>query len=178
MSRQRSPSNRPKAPHPRRESAWGPGLAWGDPAEPKANQVRSEHVKDFGGAECEGGSIAAASNRRALPRVGVDLEVSLGTDASHFTARCVNLSPGGLLISTFRRLEPGFVLSVEFDLPASRVVAEGVVRWSREATDLAMPGYGVAFTELTRFDRTLIESFCAELAPEAYRGFFERRLAG
>ena len=43
-----------------------------------------------------------------------------------------------------------------------------------------MPGYGIAFTELTRFDRTLIEAFCATHAPDAYPAFpvSARRFAG
>jgi hypothetical protein len=82
-------------------------------------------------------------------------------------------------VSTYRALSLGATLSVEFDLPAARVVAQGEVVWSREASPGSMPGYGIAFTELSRFDRTLIESYCARLAPEAYPQHApERRLAG
>jgi len=136
------------------------------------------------GEELQGGQRESATlrtaNRRTFLRVDVDLEVSLGVEAGHFTAQCANLCPGGVLISTFRTLRPGSAVSVEFDLPASRVVTQGVVLWSREATRRSRPGYGIAFTELTRFDRTLIEAFCTALAPDAYARISapDQRIAG
>jgi uncharacterized protein (TIGR02266 family) len=111
-------------------------------------------------------------------RVRAQLDISLGADSHFFSASSVNLSPGGLHVSTYRALSRGMKLSVEFDLPAARVVAQGEVVWSREATGGLMPGYGIAFTELSRFDRTLIESFCSRLAPEAYPPVSSRRMAG
>jgi uncharacterized protein (TIGR02266 family) len=102
----------------------------------------------------------SAHDRRIHPRVHVAFDVSLGSESHYFSAPCADLSPGGLFVSTYRVLVPGAELSVEFDLPASRVVAKGRVRWVREAADGASPGYGIAFTQLSRFDRTLIETFC------------------
>ncbi len=132
---------------------------------------RVPHLRDSG--------LVPVGERRSLFRVRAELEVSLGADSHFFTASSVNLSPGGLLVSTYRALSRGMHLSVEFDLPASRVVAQGEVVWSREASRGSMPGYGIAFTDLSRFDRTLIESYCARLAPEAYPQHAPvRRLAG
>jgi uncharacterized protein (TIGR02266 family) len=130
-----------------------------------------------------------AGERRTFFRVRTALDVSIEAESHVFTATSVNLSPGGLLVSTYRALPRGLVISVEFDLPASRVMAEAVVSWSCEAREGRLPGYGIAFTDLSRFDRTLIESFCARLAPEAYprlgvardgrdSGALDRRLAG
>jgi uncharacterized protein (TIGR02266 family) len=124
--------------------------------------------------------------RRSFFRVRTEMEVSIEADSHVFTATSVNLSPGGMLVSTYRSLPRGLVVSVEFDLPASRVVAEAVVSWSCGSSEGRLPGYGIAFTDLSRFDRTLIESYCARLAPEAYPrlstvrelGAFDRRLAG
>jgi PilZ domain len=124
--------------------------------------------------------------RRGFFRVRAELDLSISADTHVFTAALVNLSPGGLLVSTYRALPRGIVVGVEFDLPASRVVAQGIVCWSCEASAGRVPGYGIAFKDLTRFDRTLIESFCARLAPEAYPRFASsrpprvegRRLAG
>lgn len=145
---------------------------------PAAREGHSQDEADVH-AERESGTMRV-NNRRVFVRVNVDLEVSLGVDTNYFTARCVNLCPGGLLISTFHAFERGFDLSIEFELPASRVVAQGILLWAREATDESGPCYGIAFTELARFDRTLIEAFCATLAPDAYPRFptSTRRLAG
>jgi uncharacterized protein (TIGR02266 family) len=130
-------------------------------------------------------SEVRVGERRLFFRVRTDLEITIVADSHAFTARSVNLSPGGLLVSTYRALAEGLVVGVEFDLPASRVIAQASVVWSCEAGGGRLPGYGIEFTELTRFDRTLIESFCARLAPEAYPRFassppsgLDRRLAG
>jgi hypothetical protein len=124
------------------------------------------------GAECRDGHDG---ERRNFFRVRAELDVSISADTHVFTAMSVNLCPGGLLVSTYRALPHGIVVGVEFDLPASRVVAQAMVRWSFEGSVGRVPGYGIAFTDLTRFDRTLIESFCARLAPEAYPRFASSR---
>jgi hypothetical protein len=175
MKPKRSVFDRPST-DPSREN--GPGLA-------RAKDVGGERVlgRDLPDDEAvhadrESGSMRVGE-RRSFLRVAVDLEVSLGAETGPFTARSVNLCPSGLLVSSFRVLDLGLPLSVEFDLPASKVVTQGVVLWSRDATFWSIPCYGIAFTELTRFDRTLILAFCASLAPDAYPGFSsDRRLAG
>jgi uncharacterized protein (TIGR02266 family) len=159
MDRRPSLSERPTVPCPPRSDA----LLKAD--------VKGDRVRESG--------RVLVGERRSLFRVRTELDISLGADSHFFTAGSVNMSPGGLLVSTYRALSRGTVLSVEFDLPASRVVAQGEVVWTREASPGSMPGYGIAFTELSRFDRTLIESYCARLAPEAYPQHAPmRRLAG
>jgi uncharacterized protein (TIGR02266 family) len=159
MDRRPSLSERPTVPCPPRSDA----LLKAD--------VEGDRVRESG--------RVLVGERRSLFRVRTELDISLGADSHFFTAGSVNMSPGGLLVSTYRALSRGMVLSVEFDLPASRVVAQGEVVWTREASPGSMPGYGIAFTELSRFDRTLIESYCARLAPEAYPQHAPmRRLAG
>jgi hypothetical protein len=142
-------------------------------AEPGAPGVHAgEGSERCDGAECRDGHDG---ERRNFFRVRAELDVSISADTHVFTAMSVNLCPGGLLVSTYRALPHGIVVGVEFDLPASRVVAQAMVRWSFEGSVGRVPGYGIAFTDLTRFDRTLIESFCARLAPEAYPRFASSR---
>ncbi len=107
----------------------------------------------------ESGTLAIGDRRRA-PRVDVGLEVSIGQDSHYFTAQSTDLSAAGVFVVTYRVLDPGIELSIEFDLPAGRVMAKGTVCRSRDATPAVAPGYGIVFTELSRFDRTLIESYC------------------
>jgi uncharacterized protein (TIGR02266 family) len=104
-------------------------------------------------------------DRRDAHRVDVDLDVSLGTHAHYFTAQARDLSHGGLFVETYRALALGEELSVEFEVPAGRVIATGVVRWVREAHGSRSPGYGIAFQNLSRFTRPLIDCFCRSLAP-------------
>jgi Tfp pilus assembly protein PilZ len=93
--------------------------------------------------------------------------VSLGSDTHYFTVQARDLSCGGLFVETYRALSLGEELSVEFELPAGRVVTRGVVCWVREAQhdggSASSPGYGIAFREMSRFTRPLIESFCRGL---------------
>jgi Tfp pilus assembly protein PilZ len=105
-----------------------------------------------------------AVERRAAQRWGVELDVSVGADAHYFTAQARDLSCGGMYIETYRALGVGEELSIEFDLPAGRAVTKGVVTWVREAGDDRPPGYGVAFRDVSRFTRPLIESYCRNLA--------------
>jgi Tfp pilus assembly protein PilZ len=112
--------------------------------------------------------MVPAYERRTAPRLDVELDVSLGSDTHYFTAQARDLSCGGLFVETYRALPIGEELSVEFDLPAGRVVTRGVVCWAREARyeggAASSPGYGIAFREMSRFTRPLIESFCRGLA--------------
>jgi uncharacterized protein (TIGR02266 family) len=112
--------------------------------------------------------------RRGAQRLEVELDVSLGSDDHFFTATARDLSCGGLFVETYRALPLGGELSVEFELPAGRVVTRGVVCWVREARGGTSPGYGIAFREVSRFTRPLIDGFCKGLtaAPSS------RRMAG
>ena len=103
----------------------------------------------------------AVSERRMFPRLGIAMDVSLGTESHFFTACATNLSRGGVFVITYRALALGSELSVEFDLPAGRVTVRGVVRWERGSCSGASPGYGIRFAGLSHFDERLIESFCA-----------------
>src|SRR5579859_3937939 len=60
------------------------------------------------------GRIARA-DRRLYPRVAVQLDVSLGADGHYFTAHAADLSGGGLFVGTYRALDVGSELSIEFD---------------------------------------------------------------
>jgi uncharacterized protein (TIGR02266 family) len=169
MDRRPSFSERPTVPSPPRSDVLAGAEATA------GERDRTPYLRD---AARESGR-APVGERRGLFRVRTELDISLGADGHFFTARSVNLSPGGLLVSTYRAIARGATLSIEFELPASRVMAQGEVVWSREASLGSIPGYGVAFTEMSRFDRTLIESYCAHLAPEAYpQQAPVRRLAG
>jgi hypothetical protein len=168
MDRRTSDSERPTLPSP------APPASTLERAPSGARVRPADVVRERGcdGAECRDGHDG---ERRNFFRVRAELDVSISADTHVFTAMSVNLCPGGLLVSTYRALPHGIVVGVEFDLPASRVVAQAMVRWSFEGSVGRVPGYGIAFTDLTRFDRTLIESFCARLAPEAYPRFASSR---
>ena len=100
------------------------------------------------------------AERRGEPRTEVVLDVSVGSESHYFTAQSCDLSTGGLFLATYRALPKNGELSIEFDLPAGRVVAKAGVCWVRESQGGKSPGYGVSFVGLSRWSHALIDSFC------------------
>jgi uncharacterized protein (TIGR02266 family) len=89
--------------------------------------------------------------------------VSLASDSNFFVGLSGDVSRGGLFVVTWRKLEVGTAIFVAIDLPDGRLLADGEVRWAREAADA--PGLGIAFTNMSEEDRRRIEVFCAQRAP-------------
>lgn len=108
---------------------------------------------------------AAAEERRADVRVALEVEVSLSSESHFFVGISGDVSRGGLFVVTWRTLEVGTPIFVAVDLPDGRLLADGEVRWAREAVDGASPGLGIAFTGLSEAERCRIDSFCADRAP-------------
>ena len=111
--------------------------------------------------------IAIAQNRLAQ-RHALGVEVSLTSESQFFVGLTGNISTGGVFVATYETRAVGSRIDLEFTLPSGIVRARGIVRWLRVTRDGGTPGFGVAFEELTRDERTRIESFCKERAPLYY----------
>jgi uncharacterized protein (TIGR02266 family) len=98
-------------------------------------------------------------------RVAIEVDVSLSSESHFFVGLSGDLSRGGLFVVTWRKLPVGTPIFVAVDLPDGRVLADGEVRWVRDAADGASPGLGLAFTGISEQDRRRIELFCADRAP-------------
>lgn len=83
--------------------------------------------------------------RRSEPRLALEVEVSLASDSQFFTGLSGNLSTGGVFVATYQRLTVGRPVVMQIALPDGEVLAKGTVRWVREASDGAPPGFGIAF---------------------------------
>jgi uncharacterized protein (TIGR02266 family) len=101
-------------------------------------------------------------------RVPIEVDVSLTSDSHFFVGLSGDLSEAGLFAATWRELAVGTPLDVTVTLPDGLLVARGRVRWARHATDAAPPGLGIALDELTKPERTRLETFCASRAPWYY----------
>jgi uncharacterized protein (TIGR02266 family) len=113
-------------------------------------------------------SMAPVGERRTRGDTRVFLEVEIGlTSESHFyTGLSLDLSTGGVFVATYEPARIGTVVQVYFVLPDGHVVnAEGVVRWSRDATADAPPGMGVAFVGISAASLAHIAQFCASRPP-------------
>lgn len=106
---------------------------------------------------------AIGHERRADVRIALEVEVSLASESHFFVGLSGDLSGGGLFVVTWRKLAVGTPIFVAVDLPDGRLLADGEVRWARDAADA--PGLGIAFTSLSEEDRRRIEVFCAQRTP-------------
>jgi uncharacterized protein (TIGR02266 family) len=128
----------------------------GFPAAPSPTG-RPRRPSDFGGRE-------RRSNTDR--RVFVEVEIGLTSESHIYTGLSLDVSTGGVFIATYEPAAAGTAVSMCFVLPDGYVVnAEGVVRWTRAATEDAPPGMGVAFASLSSESLAHIADFCASRPP-------------
>ena len=89
-----------------------------------------------------------------------------------FTGFSLDISSGGLYISTYDTLPMGASVNVNFDLPGGPVMSlNGLVQWVREynpAIPDMEPGIGVKFVGLSDQDQQLLNRYIAENPPIFY----------
>lgn len=90
--------------------------------------------------------------RRQSPRVVVDFDISLGTEANFYAGVSENISQGGVFVVThlLRRVGEGIVFRIHLPGSERSVHGVGVVRWVREYSErtATAPGMGVEFQKL------------------------------
>jgi uncharacterized protein (TIGR02266 family) len=108
------------------------------------------------------------AERRASPRIDLEIEVTLESDSNFYTGLTQDISTGGLFVSTHRLRKIGQHMMVRFSLPGSPapVMVECEVRWVREAGPLhderafeQPAGMGLKFLTLSPESRLAITSF-------------------
>jgi uncharacterized protein (TIGR02266 family) len=96
----------------------------------------------------------AASDRRAAPRVLVDLEVDYGLEDNYLFAYITDISETGIFVRTTTPEQPGTRLNLRFspDNATRPIEVEGEVIWVNPyrpgARDNLHPGMGIRFVEL------------------------------
>ncbi len=120
----------------------------------KAPDSRRHSVRPDGGAE-----------RRSVPRIPIEVEVSVHSESQFYVGLTGDLSAGGLFVATWRRLPVGAEIELVLSLPDGPVNARGRVRWVRDLGEGVAPGLGVEFDELSAADRQRVETFCTQRAP-------------
>jgi uncharacterized protein (TIGR02266 family) len=109
-----------------------------------------------------------AHDHREHPRVELHVEIDLHSDAHFFSGLSGDVSEGGLFVQTYRPLVVGQEVDVTFELEGRHVHARATVRWHREKTADAEPGFGLEFDRLGGDDRAAVEAFCQKRAPLYY----------
>ncbi len=99
-------------------------------------------------------------------RVFVEADIGLYSASNFYTGISQDLSTGGVFIATYQPQPAGTPMTLYFELPDGAAVrAEGVVRWTRDASGDAPPGMGVEFERLTPEDLAAIARFCSQRPP-------------
>ena len=94
------------------------------------------------------------SDRRAAPRVLVDLEVDYASEDNYLFAYIVDISETGIFVRTTTPEPPGTHLNLRFrpDDASAQIEIEGTVIWVNPyrpgAADNLHPGMGIRFVEL------------------------------
>ena len=109
------------------------------------------------------------SERRSTIRQMVEVDIGLQSGTNFFTGFSLDISTGGLFISTYDVLPIGAKVNVNFSLPYGPVLSiNGTVRWLREFNEFTpevVPGMGVQFDSLTDDETELINDYMSESPP-------------
>jgi uncharacterized protein (TIGR02266 family) len=105
-----------------------------------------------------------SDDRRAEPRIELEVEVGLETDHNFYTGLTQDISSGGLFIATSVIYHVGDRLRVRFSLPGQTepITAEAEVRWVRDPRAMktdSPEGIGLRFVELPAEAKTEISEF-------------------
>ena len=105
--------------------------------------------------------------QRAHQRSELEVEVTLTSDSHFFVGLTNDISTGGIFVSTYRPLDVGAKLEIEFALPDGTIKVKGTVRWRRDSTEMS-PGVGISFDGISDEHMKLIQRFCEKRPPLYY----------
>lgn len=112
-------------------------------------------------------STPPLSERRSTPpRVRLEVDIGVFSESNFYAGLSLDVSSGGLFVSTHRALPPGTHVTLYFVLPNGHPVeARGLVCWNRGPGEYVPAGMGVRFTKLAREDLAHIHEYCRERPP-------------
>lgn len=107
--------------------------------------------------------------KRKSPRVEIELSVffAVSSELPHnfFTGIMMDLSTGGLFLSTEQMLPLGTRMHLSFLMDTRRVEGHAEVCWVRKAAPGVEPGMGLRFLDIPAEDRDLIEFYIRQKKP-------------
>ncbi len=111
-----------------------------------------------------------AEEKRRASRMTSKLEVRYGDITSFISDYAMNISKGGMFISTKDPLKLNTLISVEFIIPDIKVPikVKGRVSWINDPKQIKgtnlIPGMGIEFQELNDEDRKKLDNFIDKLS--------------
>jgi uncharacterized protein (TIGR02266 family) len=138
----------------------------GDGASPKHSGKRMGESEQ----SQESGSQAPPHERRAEPRLLVDLEVDYGNADNYLFAYIRDISATGIFVRTTEPEPPGTRLNLRFTPEGARapLEVEGEVIWINpyrpDRRDSLHPGMGIRFIELDETTRRRLDEFIKTFA--------------
>jgi uncharacterized protein (TIGR02266 family) len=118
---------------------------------------------------CLPNTVTGLVERRATPRVDLNVGVGFRSDASFYTGFTSDISEGGLFVATHMLQPIGSELALTFALPTGpEISVRAVVRWTRDPHDASSstpPGMGVQLQALRPEDLERIREFIAVREP-------------
>lgn len=113
---------------------------------------------------------AALMNRRASPRVALQVEVTMQSESNFFTGFSGDISETGVFVATYQKLlSPGTLVELTLAIPGEPPMPlSGAVRWVREAGapgSGTLPGMGISFAELGEKETKAIQRFICGREP-------------
>lgn len=117
---------------------------------------------------------AGGKNKRALPRIDLEVEVSAASQRGTHAGSTLNISAGGMFVATTQLIPVGDQLMVELRLPGGdrSISLDSRVQWLRRKRAPGRrdrpAGMGLQFVNLTTETSAVIGSFLqAHLSPYA-----------
>ncbi len=104
--------------------------------------------------------VSAPGERRAFPRVPVEVDVHIGGGGRVVPCVSSDVSVGGFSVATYVPSSVGATVWFRFQLRTGVVVGAGVVRWLREGRPGRLPAMGVEITKMGIADREALVRFC------------------
>ncbi len=115
---------------------------------------------------------ASARERRDGDRRSIEADIGMQSETNFFTGFSMDISSGGLFVSTYDILPLDSEVNVNFSLPGGPMMSlSGLVRWVREYNDVApdtSPGMGIMFEGLSAEQENDINAYLAASNPLFY----------
>ena len=118
------------------------------------------------------GAAASGRERRGASRRSVEVDIGMQSETNFFTGFSMDISSGGLFVSTYDILPLDSEVNVNFSLPGGPMMSlSGLVRWVREYNDAVpdtAPGMGIMFEDLSAEQENDINAYLARSNPLFY----------
>ena len=117
-------------------------------------------------------SAVSGRERRDGDRRSIEVDIGMQSETNFFTGFSLDISSGGLFVSTYDVLPLDSEVNVNFSLPGGPMMSlTGLVRWVRDYNEIVpdtSPGMGIMFEDLSAEQERDINTYLARSNPLFY----------